>query len=171
MRIEVERLESGDKTFAHTYEPEELILDEERARLVEAPQVRVHASRKGSEVRLRGAITARAEVDCDRCLKSIAVPVETEFDVTYIPASEYIESDKAELQEEDLVASVYEGDAIDLDEIVREQVLLALPARALCLEECKGLCPVCGVDRNTNDCACEDKETDPRWSALKNLRF
>ena len=171
MRIEVEQLESGSKAFAHTYEPEELILDEERARLIEAPQIRGQASRKGSEVRLRGQITARAEVDCDRCLKSLAVPIETEFDVTYIPASEYVENEKAELQEDDLLVSVYEGDAIDVDDIVREQVLLALPARALCREECHGLCPVCGIDRNTNACACEDKETDPRWSALKDLRF
>lgn len=171
MRIEIEQLEGGGKAFAHTYEPEELILDEERARITEPPQIRGQASRKGNEIRLRGSVTARAEVDCDRCLKSIAVPIETEFDATYIPASDYVLNEKAELQEDDLLLSVYEGDAIDVDEIVREQILLALPARALCGEECKGLCPVCGNDRNTNACACADEETDPRWSALKDLRF
>jgi uncharacterized protein len=169
MRIEVDQLESSGKTFAHTYEPEELILDEEGARLLEPPQIRGRASRKGEEVRLRGQITARAEVDCDRCLKSIAVPIETEFDATYIPASEYAAKETAELQAEDLLLSVYEGEAIDVDEIVREQILLALPARVLCTEDCKGFCPVCGSDRNTNACQCEEKETDPRWAALKNL--
>lgn len=169
MRIEVDELEGASKPFEHTYEPEELILDEESARLTEAPQVRGSASRKGYEVRLRGNVTARAEVDCDRCLKAIEVPIETEFDLAYIPASKYVEQETAELQEDDLLVSVYEGDAIDVDEIVREQILLALPARALCREECHGLCPVCGVDRNTNACACEEKEIDPRWAALKNL--
>jgi uncharacterized protein len=169
MRIEIDQLESGEKTFAHTYEPEELILDEERARLTEAPQVRGRASRKGNEVRLRGHLTARAEVDCDRCLKTVAVPIEAEFDATYIPASEYALKETAELQTDDLLLSVYEGDAVAVDEIVREQILLELPARALCREECQGLCPVCGTDRNTNDCSCEQKETDPRWAALKNL--
>ena len=169
MRIEVDQLERGEKAFAHTYEPEELILDEERARLLVPPQIRGSASLKGQEVRLRGQITARAEVDCDRCLRSIAVPIETEFDVTYIPASEYAEKETAELQAEDLLLSVYEGDTIDVDEIVREQLLLALPVRALCTEDCKGFCPVCGTDRNTNDCQCEEQEADPRWAALKNL--
>lgn len=169
MRIEIDQLEGGGKTFAHTYEPGELILDEEGARLLEPPQIRGSASRRGDELRLRGQVTARAEVDCDRCLKTIAVPIETEFDVTYIPATLYVSNEKAELQEEDLLVSVYEGDSIDVDDIVREQILLALPARALCREECKGLCPVCGADRNTNACACEDKETDPRWAALKDL--
>ena len=171
MRIEVDQLDSRGKPFAHTYEPEELILDEEGARLTEAPQIRGNASRKGDEVRLRGQLTARAEVDCDRCLKSLDFPIETEFDVTYIPASEYVSSETAELQQDDLLVSVYEGNAIDVDEIVREQILLALPARALCGEECKGLCPVCGNNRNVQPCACEDKETDPRWAALKDLRF
>jgi uncharacterized protein len=171
MRIEVDQLESGGKKFAHTYEPQELILDEEHARLTAAPQVLGSASRKGSEVRLRGSITARAEVDCDRCLGAVSVPIETEFDVSLIPASEYLERQTAELQEEDLLLSVYEGDSVDVNEIVREQILLALPARALCREECKGLCPVCGIDKNSNACACEDKETDPRWAALKDLRF
>lgn len=169
MRIEVEQLEASGKPFAHNYEPEELILDEERARLTEAPQVRGNASRRGEEARLRGSVTARAEVDCDRCLKSIDVPIETEFDLTYIPASTYVRQETAELQEADLLVSVYEGDAIDVDEIVREQILLALPERALCREECRGLCPVCGIDRNTNGCACEEKEVDPRWAALKDL--
>jgi uncharacterized protein len=169
MRIEVEKLEGGAKPFAHAYAPEELILDEESARLTEAPQITGSARRTGNEVRLRGQITARAEVDCDRCLKSIDVPVETEFDVTYIPASEYALNQTAELQEDDLLVSVYEGDAIDVNEIVREQILLALPARALCGEDCKGFCPVCGTNRNESACACEEKETDPRWSALKNL--
>ena len=171
MRIEVDELEGGGKKFAHTYEPEELILDEEHARLTAAPQVQGSASRRGSEVRLRGSVTARAEVDCDRCLKAVSVPIETQFDVSLIPSSEYLEQETAELQERDLLLSVYDGDSVDVDEIVREQILLALPARALCGEECEGLCPVCGTDRNVNACACENKETDPRWSALKDLRF
>lgn len=171
MRIEVEQLEGGAKPFAHLYEPDELILDDERVRLTEAPQVQGRASRKGQEVRLRGQITARAEVECDRCLKAVAVPVETDFDVTYIPASEYAARDAAELQPDDLLLSVYEGDSIDLDEIVREQILLALPERALCREECLGLCPTCGTDRNLEACNCREQETDPRWAGLKDLQF
>jgi uncharacterized protein len=171
MRIELDKLEEKGSSFAHRYEPGELLLDEEHARLTEPPEITGRVTRSGSEVRLRGKITASAEVDCDRCLKTVGVPLETEFDVTYVPADQYLSSDAAELQEEDLSLSVFDGETIDLDELVREQVLLAMPARALCGEECKGLCPTCGADRNTNPCDCQSGEIDPRWAGLKDLRF
>jgi uncharacterized protein len=166
MRIELDKLEQAGDRFAHRYEPEEIVLDEEHARLTRQPEVSGRISRSGHEVRLRGKINASAEVDCDRCLKRVALPVETEFDVTYVPAEDYKRSEAAELQEEDLSLSVFDGESIDLDELVSEQVLLALPARALCSEECKGLCPVCGADRNATPCQCESREIDPRWAGL-----
>lgn len=171
MRIELDKLDGASARFTHTYESEELVLDDEHARLTEPPQVACRVNRSAHEVRLQGTITARAEVDCDRCLTQVSVPVETTFDVTYVPATDYKETNAAELQAEDLSLSVYEDEAIDIDELVREQVLLALPTRALCLEDCKGLCPVCGTNRNENSCECETGETDPRWTALKDLRF
>lgn len=167
MRIELDKLEKTGNTFAHRYEPDEIILDEDHARLTQPAEVSVRASRSGHEVRLRGNISASAEVDCDRCLKTVSLPIETEFDVKYLPVEDYTSSEAAELQEEDLSVSFFDGETIDLDELVREQVLLAMPARALCGEECKGLCPVCGADRNTNACDCENHEIDPRWAGLK----
>lgn len=169
MRIEVDKLEKSGNSFAHVYEPEEILLDEEHARLTAPPEVSGRASRSRNEVRLRGKITARAEVDCDRCLKSVEVPVETEFDVTYVPAEDYRSSEAAELQEEDLSLSVFDGENIDVDDLVREQILLALPSRALCGEACLGICPVCGSDQNTNPCDCQTKEIDPRWAGLEKL--
>ena len=173
MRLELDKLEETGGAFAHAYGSQELSLEEENLRLTEAPVVSGgRATRHGHQVRLRGTIKARAEIDCDRCLTPIAVPVETDFDVTYVPATEYAaEEEVAELQEEDLSLSVFEGEAIDIDELVREQVLLALPTRALCREDCAGLCPVCGVNKNNKTCHCESKEIDPRWQALKDLRF
>ena len=167
MRIELDKLEETGNAFAHVYDPEEIVLDEEHVRLTKQPEVAGRVSRSGHEVRLRGKISASAEVDCDRCLKTVALPVETDFDVTYVPTEDYKRSEAAELQEEDLSLSVFDGETIDLDELVREQVLLALPSRALCGEECKGLCPTCGADRNTNSCDCQSKEIDPRWAGLK----
>lgn len=170
MRIELDKLEGKSGSFAHTYEPEELLLADEYARLTAPPQISGRIKRSDNRVRLRGAITARAEVYCDRCVKAVAVSVETNFDVTYVPAADYHAVEVAELQAEDLDQSVFDGEEIDIDELVREQVLLALPTRALCSEDCKGLCPACGADRNAQSCSCEDKQIDPRWAALKNLR-
>ena len=66
--------------------------------------------------------------------------------------------------------SVIEGFEIDLTELVREQILLNLPEQVFCREDCKGLCEKCGANRNLINCNCEEKEIDPRWSALKNLK-
>jgi uncharacterized protein len=166
MRIELENL-GPTSLFEHVYEPEELVLDEEHVRLTEPPEVRGSVKQSGHEVRLTGTIVARAEVDCDRCLKTVALPVETKFDVAYVPAEDYQRSEAAELQEEDLGLSIFDGETIDVDELVREQLLLALPARALCGEDCKGLCPTCGADKNTDPCDCHSREIDPRWAGLK----
>ena len=167
MRIELDKLEQTGNQFAHVYRPEEIVLDEEHVRLTEPPEVSGRVQRSGQQVRLRGKLSARAEVDCDRCLKTVAIHVETEFDVTYVPTEEYTATEAAELQEEDLSLSVFDGETIDLDELVREQVLLALPLRALCSEECKGLCPTCGADRNIDSCDCHSTEIDSRWAGLK----
>jgi uncharacterized protein len=167
MRIELDKLEKTGDSFAHRYEPEEIVLDEEHVRLTSPPEVEGRVQRSGHEVRLRGRLNAGAEVDCDRCLKTVAIPVETSFDVAYVPVADYTASEAAELQEEDLGLSVFDGETIDVDELVREQLLLALPARALCGEECKGLCPTCGANRNRDSCDCHSAEIDPRWAGLK----
>jgi len=172
MRIEVDKIAKAGSDFAHTYAPEELVLDDEAARLTSAPEIRARIKRHGERIDLRGHISARAEVDCDRCLKVVDIQVETDFDAAYVPATLNADLDKeAELHDEDLDVAVLEGDTIDVDELVREQVLLALPLHALCADDCKGLCPTCGTNKNIDAaCGCEQKETDPRWAALKELQ-
>ena len=76
----------------------------------------------------------------------------------------------AELTEAEMSVSVFDGKAIDVDEIVKEQILLAVPTRMLCREDCKGICPECGIDKNTGECQCVTDDIDPRWAALKNLK-
>ena len=171
MRIDVERLTEAGKPFEHTYAPGELSLGDDSLRLASAVEVAGEVSRKGEQVRLGGKASTVVEAPCDRCLRPVALPVEILFDLRYVPAERGgADEEAAELTEEDLNFSVYEGDAIDVDELVREQVLLALPTRLLCSDECKGLCPVCGADLNKETCACEQKEVDPRWAALAALK-
>jgi uncharacterized protein len=84
-------------------------------------------------------------------------------------ASEETREDDLEVEEADLDEQLVEGDEVDLTEIIREQILLNLPEQVLCKEDCKGLCPQCGANRNLIDCDCGEDEIDPRWAALKNL--
>ena len=171
MRIEVENLKERAEPFSHSYAPGEVELGDEGARLVAPAEVEGSASRKGEEVRVRGAIRTEVELLCDRCLAPSRAPLEVEFDARFIPQSAAAgESDNVELLAEDLGLAAYEGDSVDVDELVREQILLALPSRNLCREDCKGLCPKCGADLNAGDCSCEQGETDPRWAALADLK-
>ena len=171
MRIEIERLDAQGEAFAHRYATDELSLDDETARVASEASVSGRATRKGDEVRLRGTVTAEVEVYCDRCAAPIVAPLEVEFDTSFIPAEvERGVVENVELKAFDLDRSVYEGGEVDVDDLVREQILLALPTRSLCREDCKGLCPACGADLNAGDCACDKEETDPRWAALGALK-
>jgi uncharacterized protein len=169
MRIELAGLESGKGTFAHAYAPGELVLEDERVRLLVPPNVSGELRLKGARVEVSGRLTARVQLECDRCLKPVELPVDSRFKLEYVTAEDYQAQQAVELTEEDLDLSVFDGEAIDLDELVTEELLLAIPDHVLCNDNCKGICPVCGKDRNSVDCNCETKEVDPRWAGLKEL--
>jgi uncharacterized protein len=169
MRIELVNLEHGKRDFAHVYQPAEVGSLDERVSVVEPVSVTGNVRIAGAEVFVNGHIETRAQVECDRCLQQVETPVKADFELQYIGGNEYASSDAAELTEDDMSVSVFDGKAIDVDEIVKEQILLAVPTRMLCRPDCKGLCPDCGVDKNTTRCACGVDEVDPRWAALKNL--
>ena len=169
MRIELETLEGRKGEFAHVYQPDDLNPIDERVRLTEPAAVTGKIRLPGNEVFVNGHIDTRVQVECDRCLQPVELPVNADFALEYISGSDYESSQVAELTENEMSVSVFDGKAIDVDEIVKEQILLTVPTRMLCREDCKGICPECGTDRNTGECDCVTKDIDPRWAALKNL--
>jgi uncharacterized protein len=171
MRIELARHENRVGKFAHEYAVGELALDDDRVALAGTLRVSGSISRNEDKVVVKGEFAAVAEVECDRCLQSVELPISSEFRVEYVTAETYKSLQTAELAEEDLALSIFDGEFIDVDELVREQLLLAIPTHTICRENCKGFCPVCGEDRNVTDCNCDATEIDPRWTGLKDLRF
>ena len=169
MRIELENLEGGKGDFAHVYQPDDLNPVDERIRLTQPATVSGKVRLAGNEVFVNGHVETRAQVECDRCLQSVETPVNTDFALEYMTGSEYESGGTAELTEAEMSVSVFDGEAIDVDEIVKEQIVLTVPTRMLCREDCKGICPECGADRNRGDCNCTTNDIDPRWAALKNL--
>jgi uncharacterized protein len=170
MRLELENLEK-DGQFAHTYQPSELSLEDPDLRLIEPAEVRGRIRRKGDEVELIGSLKTTLETVCARCLKPVVLPFSADFDERFSPSVSWGAEEQHELAAGDLNLSIFDGTAIDLDQLVREQVVLAKPAQTLCREDCQGLCPVCGADRNTRTCKCTAQQTDARWEKLKDLRF
>jgi uncharacterized protein len=97
--------------------------------------------------------------------------VDVAFDLLFLPAPTASAVDaEQEIGDDDIGVSFYQDDEIDLGELLREQFYLALPMKPLCREDCQGLCPVCGTNRNTAPCDCKTDWVDPRMEALRNLR-
>jgi uncharacterized protein len=171
MRIELDKLEEHGGKFAHVYDVSDLPLGDAEVRLIEPGEVSGRVRRDGKEVVLRGELHAKLEVVCGRCLKPVELPISTEFTERFVRAVSWAAEDQHELREEDLNIAVFDGETIELDDLVREELLLAVPVNVLCSEDCKGLCPVCGIDRNLNGCQCENNEVDSRWQKLKALQM
>ncbi|HEV7474728.1 MAG TPA: DUF177 domain-containing protein [Pyrinomonadaceae bacterium] len=169
MRIELADLESGKGAFAHDYAPDELVLQDSRLRLAMPPTVAGKVRLEGRRAHIKGKVNAAVQLECDRCLKPIEVSVASAFKVEYVTPEDYQEQQAIELTEEDLDLSIFDGETIDVDKLVTEELLLAVPDHVLCSENCKGICATCGVDRNATECGCDSQQVDPRWAGLKEL--
>jgi uncharacterized protein len=137
----------------------------------------LHAEGKASlmsqmlgEIRIEGKLSVRMNGSCDRCLEAAAFPVERSFDLVYVPADEAPAGGEKEIEEAGTEVGYYEGNGLELNDVLREVVLLALPMQLVCSEDCKGICPTCGQHRNQVDCGCEAVLADDRWSKLKSLK-
>ena len=121
------------------------------------------------DIRIRARIAGNFELLCARCLTSVPTPVEATFDLIFRPGGVDAETGEHAITEDETEIGYYEKSGLPLEDVVREQVLLTLPGRALCQEACKGLCPQCGADRNAGDCGCGETAGDPRWRALAGI--
>lgn len=141
-------------------------------------------------VLLEGQFTARVASECKRCLGDVDLKVPVSFTLNLVPKAlvhgdDYLKDDESVMEKkersqgetggsfdlEDADEEVFDGKVIDLDPIVREQLILALPLTAVCREDCKGLCPQCGINRNDAKCDCVTKPVDPRLAPLKNIKL
>jgi uncharacterized protein len=122
------------------------------------------------DIRLKGDLSTRLQISCARCLEPVMQDVARSFDLLYRPQGS--DAGHAELSVTDAEAEIgyYTGKGVELEDVLREQILLALPLRTLCREDCKGLCPQCGKNLNEGPCACAEPLEDPRWAALKDIR-
>lgn len=131
---------------------------------------------KGEEnsVHVRGRVQARLRLQCGRCLEGFEMPVAADLDLFYLPRAKEQqpgeEEDDVRLSDHDMVVAYYDGDRLDLGEMLREQFFLDVPLRRVCRDACKGLCPVCGTNRTVTECGCpEPVSADPRLAVLGKL--
>ena len=129
------------------------------------------------EIQVTGQVKVQLQTECDRCLEPSIFPLDSSFELYYRPVTEgsnngarAVRVEEKAIDAEEAEMGFYEGDGLELKDVLREFVLLALPMQRLCSENCKGICPECGQNRNQNECSCRTTVVDNRWAALKELR-
>ena len=107
-------------------------------------------------------------MQCSRCLEPFEQPVHVEIEEAFIPTVDLATGQllQTDAEDEDEALLINEHHILDLSEILRQSILLALPMTPLCKPDCKGFCPVCGANLNVESCTCQTEEVDPRWAAL-----
>lgn len=123
----------------------------------------------GDNVYIEGSIDVKGDIPCARCLEITELSVQSPFNCTFSPTPPEW-GDETELSAADLDFEYYEGEMIDLDEVVFEQVMLQIPMKPLCVEACRGLCPHCGANLNRTTCNCQTEDVDERLAVLKKLK-
>ena len=121
------------------------------------------------DIRLKGSFRGLFEAPCARCVEPVQHPLFGEFDLLFRPSGIDTFGSEHAVSTPETEIGYYENGGLALEDVLREQVLLSLPARTLCQPDCKGLCPRCGQNRNETACSCETGPSDPRWEALAGL--
>ena len=170
MLLDLGKIRQDHQTFARTFEPAEVSMADDAYRIVAPVRLEFEIHKDKSRFRLVGTVRTELELPCSRCLEPFRLPVDQTFDLRFLPQAEAATEVETEVAEEDLETSFYRDEQIDLNELLREQFLLALPMKPLCREDCAGLCPHCGVNLNTGRCDCAESWEDPRLAPLKGLK-
>jgi len=178
MLIEIAELELHPVDFQEEFPPDAIDLGADvrqtsvlqssgRAQLVEEH----HGKHKViKDIRLQGDLATTLELPCARCLEPVTQNVARAFDLLYRPLGIDAGNEELSVTAAEAEIGYYQGEGLLLEDALREQVLLTVPLKVICREDCKGLCPTCGRNRNNEPCSCAPPAGDPRWEALKDLR-
>jgi uncharacterized protein len=169
MKLDLTRYRQPLHHFVRTFAPEEVADSSDVYRVVAPTDLAFEIHKDKDMFRLVGSVVSELELPCSRCLENLRLPVASRFDLRYLPISEAVADAEREVDEEDLGTSYYRNDEIDLTELLREQFYLVLPMKPLCQDSCRGLCPQCGTNLNTDSCDCAPVWDDPRLAALRDL--
>ena len=178
MLIEIKELELHPIDFEEEYGPGVLDLGPDlqqstplhaagRAQLIEEHHGKHQLIQ---DIRINGELSTTLELPCARCLEPVIQDVRRKFDLLYRPLGADAGREELSVTGAEAEVSYYQGKGFMLEDAVREQVLLAVPLKVICREDCKGLCPHCGANQNLERCSCSEPMEDPRWTALKDIR-
>lgn len=146
-----------------------LRLDEEQVRLAGTVEGSLRLHRTNQGILADGMVTAPVELRCDRCLELFTTTATFALREEFYPTVDVTTGISLPPAENELVFPINQNHLLDTREAIRQNLLLALPMRALCREDCAGLCPRCGQNWNEAACDCEPEAEDERFAALRDL--
>lgn len=163
MKIQVGGLADGMYRYQLAEEPTLLELDE---RFKSQVVVDATVEKSGSQVFLAAEVSAKASFECDRCLTSFISPLRSSYRMYYVTEG----GADSHIDPSELLVVPPGFSVIELSDDVRQTILLSVPLKLLCSDQCKGLCPHCGANWNLGECTCEEEVDDPRWEQLTKLK-
>lgn len=173
MFLSIKEMEIRKVRFDETFEPGKIDFSEAELRQISPIHAQGQAKsleNTGGEIRIEGRFSGVLEADCDRCLGLAVFKLDNSFDLFYRPPPLDLDADEIKIDAGEAEIGFYEGLGLELEDVIKEQVLLFLPMQRICREDCKGICPVCGRNRNEVSCDCHEKPADDRWGALRNYK-
>ena len=167
LRITLAELKLHRVTVSQSHEPGALDFQGADFRQTAPVKLKATAELLGEEIRLLGHLATRLEFNCDRCLRPVEIPVSCDFDLFYRPAETIAKEEELEVPPDEMEIGFYSEDGIEVADVAREQVLLAVPMKVVCSNECRGLCPVCRGNRNLTQCDCAPPQRDSPFASLQ----
>jgi len=171
LRVDDIKGEASAIAFAEAEGPINLTLEEgpvHEFRIAGPVTVELSYYRVGTELFFEGGFKAMTVASCARCAEEFVTSSTRKFRYILVPRALAGIGDG---RGDDLEFAVYDGDEVDLTPLVQEQVLLALPTRPLCKEDCRGLCPQCGINLNEHQCECRTGQPESRLAVLRTLKL
>ncbi len=141
--------------------------------LIASPcEIFCQVSKGGGQISAKGWVSGKLKLICDRCLKGFEEEYKSFFEVHYRPIAEAVQGEEPEkaLNPGEMETVYFDGEILDIGDQIRQTVILSVPMRSLCREDCLGLCGHCGCDLNKETCKCSGPPPDARWDALKNWK-
>ncbi len=149
----------------------EILPDKEKIDFtIQRVEINCFARKVGSMIPLQVKAETKVGLECERCLEVVTYPVKMAFACSLTPVGAGIGAEDSANVGEDLNMGSYQDDVIDLAPLVLEQIVLQIPIKPLCREDCKGLCPRCGANLNETTCDCETEAVDQRFAILKKFK-
>jgi uncharacterized protein len=170
MFLDIKDLAVRKQVIRKSYAPGSIDYQTSEIKQIEPLEATATAELIEGQIRIIGEIETKVEMVCARCLEAVVDEVHRSFDLFYSPLPLGVRPEEARLRDDDAEIGFFQGEGLFLADVLREQVLLALPMKAICRSDCRGLCPNCGANLNHEECRCETHSTDPRLAPLARLK-